>query len=534
MTAPLMLFRRSALIVLMHAALSCVSTTGEQDGSQDPDGTVPDGEEHPLDGETADIPDTADPGDPLADPEVAPDLPVGDLRADDAAETVCPEVPAPDPVSLSPLPGESPPGRFESTAVDGFTDEYLYNNTDYLKIGVRREWGGSVIFFGMAGGSGPGMNATNAIDANDTGREVQVAFYDPDRIMQNCAWNASCATTPTSCPNSITFLGWDPVQGGNRCNNGSGVEGVTTAAGVLAVTTVPLFWNPNWDRADCVSDACGDPSLSSRPSDVRVIQSMRFIRTHVVEIEYTVINLSDMEHRPTAQEMPTVYTANGRGGPDLWKLIDSEGTQIPIDTPAGGDGFYYENFTTPGGWAAMQNDASDYGVGLYTENRNTSWQGWQLRSLPFNNFRPISTFGIPARGTVKARVYLVLGSFTTISGEAQLLDAQLPPFGVLDGPAEDEVLSGAVGVQGWALDNKGVESVTLVVDGAGTVPLTYGGSRPDVCAVWPGYAGCDLVGFSGTLDTSTLAPCGHILEVRAADGDGNERVIARRRIFVTM
>jgi L-ribulokinase len=61
------------------------------------------------------------------------------------------------------------------------------------------------------------------IYADVTGREVQVAFYDPDRAMQNCAWNASCATTPSNCPGGITYLGWDPVQGGNRCNRGSGV-----------------------------------------------------------------------------------------------------------------------------------------------------------------------------------------------------------------------------------------------------------------------------------------------------------------------
>jgi len=57
-------------------------------------------------------------------------------------------------------------------------------------FGLRREWGGSIVFFGIARGYGAGLNPTNAIDANDTGREVQVAFYDPDRLMQNCAWNA--------------------------------------------------------------------------------------------------------------------------------------------------------------------------------------------------------------------------------------------------------------------------------------------------------------------------------------------------------
>jgi hypothetical protein len=181
----------------------------------------------------------------------------------------------------------------------------------------------------------------------------------------------------------------------------------------------------------------------------------------------------------------------------------------------------------------MQNDNLDYGVGMYTENRLTSWQGWQLRSLPFNNFRPLFTFGIPAQGTIRARSYLILGSLATVTSEAQWLDANLPPFGVLDAPAPDAALSGTVNLHGWALDNKGVASVELVIDGGAPIPLTYGGSRPDVCLVWPGYAACDAVGYQGSLDVSGLTACPHLFEIRAWDTDGNDRIIARRRVTVT-
>ena len=258
---------------------------------------------------------------------------------------VCPGVPLPDPVSDAPLAIESTSNTVETTSVNGFTDDYVYNQSGTIKLGSRREWGGTIIFFGMTNGSA-GSNNTNTIDANDTGREVQIAFYDPDRHMQDCAWNASCASTATNCPFSITYLGWNPVQGGNRCNNGSGVDSVDLAAGQATVTTTPLFWNPNWDRADCVDAACSDAGLNMRRSDVRVIQRMRFVRTHVAELDYTVINLADIDHRATAQELPTVYTGNGNQGPDLWRLFNSTGTEIAIDTP-GNDGFFYENSPAP-------------------------------------------------------------------------------------------------------------------------------------------------------------------------------------------
>ncbi len=444
----------------------------------------------------------------------------------------CVPVPEPDPVSDSPLPGESNPGQSEFTTVNGFQDDYLYDSTGDIKVGTRREWGGTIIFFGMKHLGFPGTNSTNTIDANDTGREVQVAFYDPDRSMQNCAHNASCASNPTDCTISITFLGWNPVQGGNRCNRGSGVESVVNQDGVLTVTTNPLFWNPNWDRTDCSTAACDDPGLRERRSDVRVAQSLKFVRKHVVELDYTVTNLADLDHRSTGQEMPTVYTANGNNGPDLWRLFNSQGTEIAIDTP-GNDGFFYENFQSPGGWATMQNDNLDYGVGLYTENRLTGFQGWQLRSLPFNNFRPQFPFGIPAYGTVRARAYLLLGSHATITDEAQWLDEHLPPFGCLDAPTPDEVISGNATVRGWALDNQGVAAVELIVDGTTVVPLNYGSGRPDVCLVWPNYANCDNVGYSGTLDTSALTACQHLLEINARDTDDNERIIARRRVTVS-
>ncbi len=445
--------------------------------------------------------------------------------------TECAPVSPPDPIADAPLPDENPPGTFETAVEGGFHDEFVFDSSHYLKVGIRREWGGSIIFFGIDQGQ-PGMNGTNAIDANDTGREVQVAFYDPDRAMQNCAWNASCASAATQCENSITFLGWNPVQGGNRCNRGSGVESVDKSDGRLTVTTNPLFWNPDWDRQDCDSSGCSDPNLRERRSDVRVIQRIRFVRTHIVELDYTVINLSGLDHRATAQEMPTVYTANGNQGPDLWRLFNSDRTEIPIDQ-GGNDGFHYKNFASPGGWAAMQNNDLTYGVGLSVENRNQQWQAWQLRSLPFNNFRPLPVFGIPANATVRARSYLILGDLDTIQANAQWLDGHLAPFGVMDEPVADATLSGQVLVRGWALDNKGVTSLQLLVDGAAVGTLSYGTSRPDVCLVWSGYPHCNDVGYSGTLDTSALTPCPHLIEVLAMDSDGNSRIIAARRIFVT-
>ena len=520
----------SSLIILLASIAACGGNpaTPAIDANPAIDGSTPIPVDAPVDGgtpEQACADGADDDGDGYTDCD---DL---DCVAATSCAGSCPVIPTPATVLDRPLPDEAVLGTFESVTAGSFHDEYLFNGSKQLKVGVRREWGGTIVFFGQHTGA-QGMNASNVIDANDTGREVQVAFYDRDRAMQNCAWNQSCVTTPTTCPFSITYLGWNPVQGGNRCNRGSGVEAVSSQAGVLSVTTLPLFWNPNWDRADCVEQACSDPALNMRRSDVRVTQTLRFVREHVVELEYVVTNLTATSHAPTIQEFPTIYPSNGGNGTqDLWRLFNSAGAEVAIDVPAN-DGFNVRDFTSPAGWVTMQNSALNYGVGLYNESRETSWQGWQQRALPFNNFRPQLEFGIPALGTVRGRSYLLLGSQSTISSEAQWLDANLAPFGVLDAPVANAALAGVVEVRGWALDNKGISSMQLRIDRQTTVPLTYGDQRPDVCAVWPGYPACTAVGYHGTVDAGTLTACAHLFEVVAVDTDGNSRVIARRRVTV--
>ena len=420
-------------------------------------------------------------------------------------------------------------GVQELTTVDGYTDAYLYDATGYLKVGVREDWGGSVVFFGLSDGAA-GVNASNTIDGNDTGREVQVAFYDPDRAMQGCAWDASCATEASTCPVSITYLGWNPVQGGNRCNHGSGASSVVaTPDGGLAVSTTPFHWNPDWEARTCTSDGCDDSSTSYLAGEIELTQTLRFARTHVVELRYTATETVGMSHGWTYQEMPTLYTSNGTAGPDLWRLLTSDGTEVTIDTP-GNDGFYYENAVSPEPWVTLQDDSASYGVGILYENGITKFQGWQNRSLPFNNVRALFPFSIPAWGTVNARAYLMIGSFETIRSEATAVLDALAPFGTLDSPVDGASVAAMMEISGWTIDNRGVTQVVARVDEGAELALAYGAARPDVPLAWPGYPGGDYVGYTGTV--AMAAGACHLVEIVATDADGNERTIDRAVVVV--
>ena len=96
----------------------------------------------------------------------------------------------------------------------------------------------------------------------------------------------------------------------------------------------------------------------------------------------------------------------------------------------------------------------------------------------------------------------------------------------IDAPVAGASLSGTVGISGWAIENtsvvgpNAVSSVAVFVDGAQVGVATYGSSRADVCALWPGRLGCPNVGWTYNLNTTTLTAGSHTLKVVATDSAG--------------
>ncbi len=448
------------------------------------------------------------------------------------------------------MEGEKTYGKVEDVKEKSSIDTFLYDSTNAIKVGIRQELGGSIVFFGETG-TGPGINNTNTIDDNDSGREVQFAMYDASRLRQGCAYNASCynATTQYECVGSCCgtetyYLGWNPVQGGNRCNKGSGIESISTENGELKVVTKPLQWNPMWNHSDCQSTLaidqaeCIDPSLNMTRSDVLLTQTIRFIEKHVIEIQYTVKNLTDISHQAyPLQEMPTLYAARGDGMPDLYVLMKDGNIVVPIDKLINNkEQQYTTTFDSGAPWVTLQNANHDYGVGILYENGHRNFSAFQIMSPQykhFNNVRANIEFGLPANGTVSARSYLMLGAYKDIADTANRLIRTIPPFGVMDYPDGKSAVSGNVDVSGWALDNKGVAKIEARIDEGTRVALSYGSSRPDVCSAWPGYPKCNHVGYSGKISVTGLdKECAHLLEIIATDTDNNERVIDRRLLNV--
>jgi uncharacterized protein (TIGR03437 family) len=116
------------------------------------------------------------------------------------------------------------------------------------------------------------------------------------------------------------------------------------------------------------------------------------------------------------------------------------------------------------------------------------------------------------------RSYTATGTFTV----ANLASAANPVRIAVDSPgANGPALGGVAQIAGWAIsDSAAINSVQIQVDGIPSGTAIYGSSRGDVCAAYPGRPGCPSVGWTSSLDTSTLTSGVHTLSVTASSTTG--------------
>ncbi len=87
-------------------------------------------------------------------------------------------------------------------------------------------------------------------------------------------------------------------------------------------------------------------------------------------------------------------------------------------------------------------------------------------------------------------------------------------------------LSGVVNAYGWAIDDyEAVTGVAISIDGVPYGSASYGASRGDVCAAFPGRAGCPNVGWNFMLDTTLLSDGAHVLGVTTTSASGRHSIV---------
>jgi Putative Ig domain/Bacterial Ig domain len=104
------------------------------------------------------------------------------------------------------------------------------------------------------------------------------------------------------------------------------------------------------------------------------------------------------------------------------------------------------------------------------------------------------------------------------------------PFGNLETPDFRATLNNTATGSGWALDNVGITTIEVMVDGAKVTEAIYGLSRPDIGAAWGSFPNAGHAGYSFTLDTTKFGNGDHVLSIRLLDAGGNVTVVGTRPI----
>jgi len=387
---------------------------------------------------------------------------------------------------------------------------YLQANANghSARIGVDTRWGGAVTDVTYDGAS--------LVNAHDTGREVQPAFYDG---ADQYPW-----------PNINTTYGWDPVLAGDFDDNGTPIQAQQVTAQSLYTRSVPLQW---------YAESFGGSATMPVPSDLTVEQTITLAPgTDIAfQIHYRLTHNGIDTHYNTSQEVPAVYvnapytTLLYYTGASPW--TGAPMTQTPV--PAAGQPGPGLSVYTPEQWAALV-DGSGMGLAVYVPGQyprtgaaaflDGSGPGPTANATVYMNGMTFLTFS--PGSVIEGDIYLVPGQAASARSAIYSLHQSLPtsdaftPMGSLDVPAPGATISGtSASIEGWAFDNVGMNSVEVYVDGILRGTATLGVSRPDVATAYPHMAPDDS-GWSYTLDTTALANGSHTIVAHMVDSHGNE------------
>jgi len=406
-----------------------------------------------------------------------------------------------------PPPPPPPPETFTTTTSQQGSLLILQNqtSTDTIRIGLETAWGGSIVEVSL--------NGTNFVNAHDTGREVQPAFYDGNAHYDACA---GCTGV----------FGWDPVLGGDKYDQGSPTLTQVLTSNSLYTKAQPLQWNP---------DDKGGGSGQPVAGDVIVEQTITPLsgRSRVFQGHYKITHLGSDLHANAQQEFPAVYVNADYnrfvhyGGTAPWTNAAVSATTFP-ELPT-----FSPLLFAPEHWAAHVN-AQNIGLTVYVPSQYPFVGGFD-HSGPAgptgdgtNYFAPFVTLTIGPNFVFQGDFYLIAGDYVTARQFVYELHDRLSsadiftPLGATDQPSPGSTIGGVTTVSGWTFDDVSVAKVEILVDGVVDGTAGYGSSRPDVAGTYP-HAPVNI-GFSYSLDTAKYSNGTHTLNVRATDSSGNVAV----------
>ena len=178
----------------------------------------------------------------------------------------------------------------------------------------------------------------------------------------------------------------------------------------------------------------------------------------------------------------------------------------------------------------MEQPLLDVWRGVLEDHRRDHVSG-TFESEPCRSCRQNS---VPARRPAAVRAMVAWKALGHRALAAAGLVSKPAPFGCVDRPVADSVVSGIAPVQGWALGGSGhrIDHVDVRVDGSTIGTAEWGHFRPDVGEIYPGEEH-SFSGFSFNLDTRLLSNGPHTLDLLVTDEASQRGDLGARSVTVS-
>lgn len=379
-----------------------------------------------------------------------------------------------------------------------------------VRVGLDTRWGGVITELSL--------NGTNFVNSFDTGREIQLSIYDGNGAGDACA----------GCTGNWP---WNAVQGGDLYRHGSPVLERQLADSSIYVKSHPLQWLP---------DNKGGGRNRPVQSDMLFETVVEVVPEHPLafRLRYVATHTGSDEHAATTQEVPAVFAdarlanfAHYAGAAPWTGEAVTLSRMRDVHDPAWVSSYFH----IPERWGAFVDDqgvgltvfvpsAYPYALGYFVPG-STGPYGYGAQY-----FHAKTVFGVGPGARIAGEVYLIAGDYREARKVVYDLNARLTPrdisspWGALTLPQPGAQVAGSVDVSGWAIDDVGVSSVEVLVDGSDAGRAEYGTASPPAVAQFPGAS--PNAGFVYRLDTTRYANGPHTLTVRMTDAAGN--VLTRR------
>jgi hypothetical protein len=365
------------------------------------------------------------------------------------------------------------------------------------------------------------LNKMNYLDTPDLSRGAQVNLFTGDFPYDDCR---GCANPPV----------YNPAQGGDMHNHPSAVLASSISASGAAVTVRALDWWPDNKRTTAPNEPVA--------SDVTIEQTVTAVsgERRAFKLHYKISHTGPDLHPATAQWVPVLFARQ-----DFNQLVRYTGTSPWTNgatttlTPSAG--VPTTTYFAGEQWAAWANNTND-GIALYVPGDYGNFRVKSETGTPgaqgtgYNRMAPNAYFALPPGATVEVDAYLVLGNVSASRATISRLHTgggasdPFDPVVHTDAPTDLATVTGSTIVRGWAVDNRQVARVDVLIDGTAVGTATYGAERPDLASAFPGVN--TNAGFSYTLNTTPLTDGLHELTVRATDGAGNATTDFTRRLSI--